>query len=146
MGLGGIAQPKPAKGSHTKAHRRRQATVKAEEQDLKLQSKLLDGLKCRYPGCKSREYELHSAHWPSHKGMGGDPKGLRTKLETLISLCAVHHSMLDLKWIRIVPWSAHLGTRGRCSFWEAPKRKANFWWFIGISDPSRLPAEGGSHG
>lgn len=134
MGLGGIPQPKPARGSGRKAIRSRRAKVESHEQALKRQSKALDGFKCRVPKCPFRVQRdaLHSAH-RVHKGIGGDPAGTRTCLEDLVTLCPIHHGQYDGKLggqqleIRYLDRTKRF--RGPCVFYG---REGDKWVQMGV--------------
>jgi len=71
---------------------RRRNGRKTKELGTKTQLRVRDGIGCRWPGC---EYWKHGvivegAHL-FDKGMGGDPKQIRTKVELMMRLCKVHH-------------------------------------------------------
>jgi hypothetical protein len=141
MGLGGIPQPKPARGSFRRELDRKQSQAEAEERRLKEQAKFLDGFRCRYPGCSmQRRYALHGAHLV-HKGAGGDVLLIRTTLEGLIALCAFHHELHGLKQFHIQPMTT-LGARGLCWFWDrpfVPYLPGSQCGWIGESRATRLP-------
>ncbi len=142
MGLGGIPQPKPARGTFKREHRQRQTSVESREKRLKAESKRLDGHRCRFPRCPESA-DLESAHLNSHKGIGGDPKGLRTRLETLLTLCRRHHAMLDgreMPRLRVEPYGL-LGARTECQFWiEKRWGGESFWFLAGVSFPTVYPS------
>ncbi len=71
---------------------RRRNGRKSKELSTKTQLRVRDGIGCRWPGC---EYWKHGvivegAHLVD-KGMGGDPKQIRTKVDLMMRLCKEHH-------------------------------------------------------
>lgn len=75
-----------------KARVRAKQKVARDERDHKAESKRRDGHRCRFPlcGCRKLGLRLESSHGV-HKGMGGDPKGLRSDVENLLTLCVHRH-------------------------------------------------------
>jgi hypothetical protein len=116
-----LALPKVKTGSKPKTKERAGRARKAKTTELssKQQVRLLDRY-CRFPkcGCRRTGHATAVAHL-KHKGMGGNPKGDRSKLYGLILLCAPRHRehpvSLDRGTLKITPTSM-AGTRGAC-FW-----------------------------
>lgn len=114
---------------------RRRNGRKSKELSTKTQLRVRDGIGCRWPGC---EYWKHGvivegAHLID-KGMGGDPKQLRTQVELMIRLCKIHHQG---------PCSLHSGHRridfltdrkadGPCAFYT--QTPAGVWVPDGIEN------------
>lgn len=71
---------------------RRRNGRKSKELSTKTQLRVRDGLGCRWPGCEywKRGVIVEGAHLVD-KGMGGDPKQIRTKVELMMRLCKEHH-------------------------------------------------------
>jgi len=115
----GTAQPKPAKGSHWLAGRKRRGERTAHEQREMQAAKKRDGNVCRRPRCRFMHLKpaIDPAH-QKHRGMGGDPKGTRTTRATVISLCRPHHGMYDVDDLRIEPLTAD-NFDGPCDWFEA---------------------------
>lgn len=119
---------------------RRRNGRKSKELTTKTQLRIRDGVGCRWPGC---EYWKHGvvvegAHLVD-KGMGGDPKQLRTQLELMMRLCKVHHQG---------PCSLHSGHReiqflterfanGPCTF-KTRKTLDDVWVTDGVEDEFAL--------
>lgn len=82
--------PKPAKGSTTALRRRKAAQVKRYERAIMDQARARDGHVCRLCG----DRPVDPCHM-IHRGMGGNPKGDRTRLELIICLCRRHHQAYD---------------------------------------------------
>lgn len=90
------AEPKPRRGDALLERRKKRQDAKAAEAAIIRQAKARDNYRCRYPGCRHRNLRLDGAHWEQHRGMGGDPKGTRTEsTRQILTLCVVHHAMLD---------------------------------------------------
>ena len=53
-----------------------------------------------------------------HRGMGGNPKGDRTKLPLLVTLCREHHRRFDSGKLKITPLT-DCGADGLLMFQEA---------------------------
>ena len=112
---------KPAKGTKTREHRAKSRQNREAERELKRQSKERDSQKCRWPSCYCQFKAspiLESAHL-THKGMGGDPKLIRTTVDSLITLCHDKHRgvvSLDSGDLDIRPITDK-GTSGPCEFY-----------------------------
>jgi hypothetical protein len=121
MGIGGRAQPKPAKGSAFKERKTRAKAVKAFEDAEKAKVRKRD-VKCRWPHCENcRRWtpRLEVAHIVA-KGMGGD-KGQRSTADQMILLDHLTHQGaggLEQHGLRIEPMDARRGTNGPCIFWR----------------------------
>lgn len=77
-------------GKRERARKRVERATK--EKDNKKASKKRDGYRCRFPlcGCRKIGLRLESSHW-EHKGAGGDPRGVRSELSNLGTLCSHRH-------------------------------------------------------
>lgn len=99
------ALAKPLRGETLLGSRERRATRTKGEQKVMQAALKRDGRQCRVPKCehRSKQLPIDPCHM-RHRGMGGDPKGTRTTLETLVSLCRAHHGEYDadLLTIRVV--------------------------------------------
>lgn len=121
-----LAIPKVKPGLQPKKKERpaRARRTKAVELSAKQQVRNLDRY-CRFPkcGCRRTGHALAVAHM-KHKGIGGNPKGDRSKLAGLILLCAPRHRehpvALDKGTLRITPLT-ELGTRGPCAWYVEVK-------------------------
>lgn len=113
------ATPKPVRGSSLVAARMRRSERVSVEQAVMRQAVRLDGDKCRFPGCRhrSRKLPIDPCH-ARHRGMGGNPKGDRTTLETVIALCRFDHGRYDAGQLDIEPMDESRGFRGRCVWYE----------------------------
>jgi hypothetical protein len=98
-------------------HRDKTAKEKAAEQKLMRQCLALDERKCRVPRCEyaGRKLPIDPCH-KIHRGIGGNPKGDRTTLETLIALCRVHHGEYDHGELEIDEQTPK-GFRGPCDYY-----------------------------
>ena len=47
-----------------------------------------DFIKCEIPGCQKQARDIHHIN---PRGMGGNPKGDKDKIENLMALCREHH-------------------------------------------------------
>lgn len=115
------ALPKPAKGSALLARRAKKQQTDAHERAEKAAARKRDGYRCRWPSCTYRALKLpiEVAHL-THKGMGGDPRQLRTTRDQLITLCQPHHQgghSLHSGDLEIQPLT-EAGTDGPCAFYE----------------------------
>ena len=82
---------KPEKGTARRAHRARQRKVNEEERRRKEEARQRDSYKCRWPRCSCRKRKPVEACHLVHKGAGGDPQLVRTRVDLLISFCADRH-------------------------------------------------------
>lgn len=107
---------KPPRGQKTLEHRAKSAATAKHEQDEKKASKIRDKRQCRRPRCVYRRQNLtmHSAHL-HHKGMGGDPKQIRTTRDQLITFCAFDHGIFDKGDLDVKPLTRR-GADGPCEF------------------------------
>jgi hypothetical protein len=98
------AFPKTGKTVLKAAKEQRRKDRVSDERTHKRIAKRRDGYRCRFPlcGCHRLKRRLEVSHDERHKGMGGDPRGLRSAPETLITLCVDRHQ--DSRW------SIHKGT------------------------------------
>lgn len=111
---------------------------RAGEVSVKTAIRVRDGIGCRWPGCVfwKRGYRVDGAHIDS-KGIGGDPKLIRTTTANLIRLCVRHHGP--------GPDSVHSGDRrvimltdrgadGPCQFEVADPKAEGGWRVEGVED------------
>lgn len=63
-----------------------------DERSVKTAIRVRDGIGCRWPGCEywKRGYRVEGAHLDA-KGIGGDPKLIRTTTGNLMRVCVKHH-------------------------------------------------------
>jgi len=106
---------KPMRGTALLASRTRRAKRVAAEQKVMRAAKKRDG-KCRWPGCHYKNMPLDPCH-DKHRGMGGNPDGTRTRMNALITLCRVHHGLLDAHDIGIETLS-NQEFSGPCDFYQ----------------------------
>lgn len=132
---------------------RRRYLVARQERTNKLTAAARDGFRCRFPfcGCRERGYQPEVAHL-THKGMGGDPKGLRSQVDNLITLCGWRHReapvSLHKGTLKVRPLTT-AGTNGPVSWWVnacAITGDPCEWWFrivdeerVGVLEPVALP-------
>lgn len=111
------AEPKPRRGAKLLDHRDKTDKEKAHEKKLMIACLRLDEHKCRIPRCEyaSRKLPIDPCH-KVHRGMGGNPKGDRTTLPTLIALCRCHHDDYDHGRVEIDELTPQ-GFRGRCDYY-----------------------------
>ena len=86
---------KPARGSARKAHAKRQRAADAHEIEQKRQARERDGERCRCPKCPTPVWMHREVAHITHKGAGGDSKGVRTQRQRLITWCGIHHLAFD---------------------------------------------------
>lgn len=133
-GIGSSASPKPPKGSLLLARRERRKTRVRDEEAIKQAVRVRDGYRCRVPGCTEQKHgvRLEIAHLDD-KGMGGDPRLVRTAQHRLIALCFLHHQgpiSLHSKDLRIEP-ETDRGTDGPCVFYVTDEQTK--WRCIGVN-------------
>ena len=84
-------------------------------------AKRLGGYRCRWPEAHKCRGGLEGAHVFQHRGMGGNPEGDRTALESILTVCAWIHrrgpESIDGKDLKVEA-ETEQGTRGPCSFWR----------------------------
>lgn len=117
--MSGLRRKKPLK--RTPLHRtgpraRERATkarrLKSEERANKMLARMRDGHVCRFPLCGCRR-PLEVSH-RFHKGMGGDPTGVRSRPEFLMTLCDERHKgkrfsidSENVAWLPLTPDGAN---------------------------------------
>lgn len=103
---------KPAKGSGWLASKERSAERKAAERKVMDEAVRLDEHRCRVPRCPfmSRKPKIDPCH-VQHRGMGGDPTGERTTVDSIIALCRPHHGQYDTGLLDFQPVDGQGGTR-----------------------------------
>lgn len=117
--------------------KRRRDARRTGEQSVKTTLRVRDGIGCRWPDCQfwKRGYRVDGSHL-TDKGMGGDPKLLRTVLDEMMRLCVRHHQG---------PWSLHSGdlkvvylterkANGPCAFYYRDPKAEDGWAVAGIED------------
>ena len=106
------------KGEFTRYRRGKSRSRVTKEQIIMRQALALDFHRCRYPRCVYRGLVVDPAHLHGqHRGMGGNPKGDKTRLETVFALCRQHHEEYDHeRGFTVVPIQPRLGTRGLMTF------------------------------
>ncbi len=101
---------------------RRRITV-AHEMIAKAEVRIRDNYTCRVPGCDDPTRHIEVAHLED-KGMGGDPKGLRSTPDKMLVLCREHHQgrrSVHSGHLVILPLDKTLGTNYSCYFhWRTP--------------------------
>lgn len=122
--------PKPPRGSHWLAGRKRRAARTAAEQKEMQAALRRDERRCRRVRCPYMRHKpvVDPAHMV-HRGMGGDPKGTRTTRATVISLCRVHHGLYDTDKLRIFPLTPE-DFDGPCDYHEQDPETGE-WRHIG---------------
>lgn len=113
------ATEKPLKGEALIGSRDRRATRTAKEQKVMQAVLKRDGRQCRVPKCehRSKQLPIDPCHM-RHRGMGGDPKGTRTTLETLVALCRAHHGEYDADLLTIKCVRPAFGTNSTLDFYD----------------------------
>jgi hypothetical protein len=83
---------KPSGAKRKLATMRKRRERKTGENKNKGEVRRRDGHRCRFPlcGCRTWQLRLEVSH-NRHKGMGGDPKGDRSKPEGMILVCFQRH-------------------------------------------------------
>ncbi len=113
---------KTAKGVTAKKRATKAQEQKKYERNAKDLVRERDHRACRWPSCNERGTDV--AHL-THKGMGGDPKSLRTQAQSMILFCKTHHqgtNGLDQGKLSVVPMTPK-GTSGPCEFIWANQRE-----------------------
>lgn len=111
----GLAFPKDTREDGKRKRDAAKAQVRYNEDEQKALVVERDGSHyCRLvPGCSERGRRFETAHL-NDKGMGGDPKGIRSVAELMVRVCWYHHQG---------NWSLHSGDL-RVTFLD-PVLKAN---------------------
>lgn len=117
-----LPQPKPKRGTALLEREARTATRKAAEDKIIAEAKALDGYRCRWPEAHKCRGGLEGSHVFRHRGIGGNPAGDRTTVESILSVCAWIHrrgpETIDGGDLKVEAETAQ-GTRGPCSFWRS---------------------------
>lgn len=110
--------PKPFRGVALLERRERRRDLVRHEQREMAAAKRRDHGKCRWPRCEyaKRHLPIDPCHL-MHRGMGGDPKGTRTTRDQVISMCRIHHGLLDRGDLDIQPMTS-AGTDGPVAFYR----------------------------
>ncbi len=109
---------KDPKGTATKARRARSRKAHAAESAIMQESVRLQGGVCRWPGCdcRRRGLRIDPAHQRDrHRGIGGNPAGDRTTLDTIMAFCRERHRQYDASQIDYEA-RTDKGTLGPCDF------------------------------
>ena len=119
MGSGGVACPKPQKGSALRERKERRKEIVAAEDANKAEVRRRDG-RCRWPFCaycrRYKDLALQVAHVVEAKGIGGDPMLVRSKVEDMMLLDPLTHAEQERHERDVVPLTDR-GTSGPCEFW-----------------------------
>lgn len=95
------ARPRPAKGTARKMQQARRRLANTKEKAAKAAAKARDAGRCRMPGCDATR-GLHAMHI-RHKGLGGDPTGLRSwQRSDYVTGCARHHGLQHAGYMRML--------------------------------------------
>jgi hypothetical protein len=88
--------PKPERPLSLERHERKRAHS-THEDFIKREAKRRDHGQCRWPHCEFRKVvqPIDGAHVFQAKGMGGDPKHLRTERKHVMALCRIHHNLQE---------------------------------------------------
>lgn len=121
--------PKPSKGTALLERESRKREHKAAEDAVIAEAKRIDG-RCRWPEAHKCRGGLEGAHVFQHRGMGGNPEGDRTTVESILTVCAWIHrrgpESIDGKDLKVEAETAE-GTRGPCAFW---RQTAEGWHLV----------------
>lgn len=116
-----VGDPKPKRGTAVLERESRKAARKSTEDEVIAEAKALDGYRCRWPEAHKCRGGLEGAHVFQHRGIGGNPAGDRTTVETILPVCAWIHrrgpETIDGKDLKVEA-ETERGTRGPCSFWR----------------------------
>lgn len=134
-GIGSSASPKPVKGSLLLSRRKVRKERRQAEDAVKHNVRIRDHYRCRVPGCTEQKHgvRLEVAHLDD-KGMGGDPRLVRTQRHRMIALCFLHHQgpiSLHSTDLRIEPEDDMRGTDGPCVFYVTDEQTK--WRCIGVN-------------
>lgn len=123
------ALAKPVRGEKLIGSRERRATRTSKEQQVMQQALRRDGRQCRVPSCahRSKRLPIDACHM-QHRGMGGDPKGTRTTLATVLALCRAHHGEYDAGWLTVAVVNHH-GANSTLDFYD------RHGTYLGCSEP-----------
>ena len=111
-------QPKPSTPlSVERKNRKREHS--SQEDFFKREAKRRDHGQCRWPRCEYRKVvqPIDGAHVFQAKGMGGDPKFLRTERKLLMALCRCHHRLQEKGQLEVEPLTPEMAD-GPCNFWD----------------------------
>ncbi len=106
---------KPSLAARKKAEKRRRLDRQNHETTEKRKVRRRDNYRCRFPlcGCDRLKLGLEASHG-QHKGMGGDPKGTRTRADDMVLLCVHRHQSGSyavhkgtLRWRYLTPEKAN---------------------------------------
>lgn len=108
------------KAEHLAEVRTHRKTAKAQRQE---ELRHRDGRGCRWPGCECRKQDrpvIEAAHLWEARGMGGDPKLIRSGLENQMRLCFSKHRgarSLHSTHLEIRPLTRRKAN-GPCAFYQ----------------------------
>lgn len=116
---------------------KRKASRQNAERAVKAAIRRRDGIGCRWPDCQfwKRGFRVDAAHLDD-KGMGGDPKLIRTQTSTVMRICVQHHTgpeSLHSGDLRIVPLTDR-GADGPCQFERRNWKSLHGWEVVGGED------------
>lgn len=119
---------------------RRKNSRKSKELTTKTQLRIRDGVGCRWPGCPywKQGAAVHGAHLVD-KGMGGDPKQIRTQIDLMMRLCEPHHTGPKglHSALREIEFLTERRANGPCRF-KSRKTVDDPWVIDGIEDEYEL--------
>lgn len=119
----GTPIPKPSASARKMLKKQARGKLQTQERDNKTEAKKRDGYRCRFPlcGCKKLGLVLEASHWRQHKGMGGDPQGLRSDVPDLITVCPHRHRdgviAIDKGTLEVRPVNKRQGASGCVEWW-----------------------------
>jgi hypothetical protein len=110
--------PKPEKPLSVERHERKQQRS-SHEDFVKRDAKRRDGGRCRWPRCEFKRVvqPIDPAHVFHAKGMGGDPKGIRSERKHIMALCRIHHDLQETHKIEVEARTPDMAD-GACVFWD----------------------------
>jgi hypothetical protein len=111
-------QPKPSTPLALERHARKREHS-SHEDFIKREAKRRDRMECRWPRCEFRKVvqPIDGAHVFQAKGMGGDPRHVRTERKHVMALCRLHHKAQEKHDLEVEPLTADLAD-GACAFWD----------------------------
>jgi hypothetical protein len=109
--------PKP--GPSSLERQKRKQAHSSHWDFVKRQVRRRDGGVCRWPRCEYRRVvqPIDPAHVFQAKGMGGDPKHLRTQPNLVMNLCRLHHDLQESNQLEVEARTPDMAD-GPCLFWD----------------------------
>jgi hypothetical protein len=116
--MGFHPQPKPETPLVLERHARKREHS-SHEDFIKREAKRRDRMECRWPRCEFRKVvqPIDGAHVFQAKGMGGDPRHVRTERKHVMALCRLHHKAQEKHDLEVEPLTPDLAD-GPCMFWD----------------------------